>query len=103
MANRAHGLAAAPSSSNSVTTGTGRGSPASDATMPASGDTTSGLVASASPAPRRAAAAPWPRRPASSSATTATPTATALISTVASVAGARPRSPNAARNSGMPM
>ena len=105
MANSAQGLAAAPSRPNSRSAGSGTGSCHHDHAMPTTGVTTSGFLASASPTSASARPIPprSPARPESSSATTASPTETALMITVAIEAGGSPRSPNAAANSGMPM
>ena len=104
MANRAQGLAAAPSSDSSVASGVGTARPDQDHSTPSTGATTSGFFSSATATSRSAARMPRPRLPVSSSATTARPTQATLMITVASEAGGRPRAgPKAAAKSGMPM
>ena len=103
IANSAQGEAAAPSRSIHFSTGVGSGSARPDQAMPAAIDTGSGLRATFHAALRKVRIGPWPA--ATSSSISMTPNTIAMIEVTitASIAGGRPGSPNAARQSGTPM
>ena len=103
IANSAQGEAAAPKRSIHFSTGVGKGNARPDQAMPAAIDTGSGLRTTFQAALRKVRTGPCPAATSSSISMTPNTIDMTEVTITASIAGGRPGSPNAARQSGTPM
>ena len=103
MANSAHGAAAAPRRSIHFTTGVGILKPTAETRIPSAIDTGSGLRATLKAARRNVRKGPCPAATSSSISMTPITIATIAVTITVSMAGGRPLSPKAARQSGTPI
>jgi hypothetical protein len=103
MANSAQGAAAAPMRSSHFSTGVGIGRPAPEAKVPSAIEIGSGLRATLKAARRNVFSGPWPAATSSSISMTPNTMDTIEVTMTATMAGGRPASPKAARQSGTPM